>query len=146
MGAAQDCHPTVGALKTASVYEASLTAASRGRSLSLHLISLICLNITSVGPICIQALRSALSRYLLCVLGSALVGIHLRICQKTTSRALLLLLRALEVCQIARVLCLPSYRAGITSTHHHTSFIWAWKPKLWASCFQGVLVTVQLLT
>lgn len=45
-----------------------------------------------------------------------------------------------------RVLCLPSYRAGITSTHHHTSFIWAWKPKLWASCFQGVLVTVQLLS
>lgn len=146
MGAAQDCHPTIGALKTASVYEASLTAASRGRSLSLHLISLICLNITSIGPICIQALRSALSRYLLCVLGSALVGIHLCICQKTTSRALLPLLRALEVCQIACVLYLPSYRAGITSTHHHTSFIWAWKPKLWASCFQGVLVTVQLLS
>lgn len=94
MGAAQDCHPTIGALKTASVYEASLTAASHGRSLSLHLISLICLNITSVGPICIQALRSALPRYLLCVLGSALVGIHVHVCQKTPSSALLPLLRA----------------------------------------------------
>lgn len=124
MGAAQDCHPTIGALKTASVYEASLTAASRGRSLSLHLISLICLNITSVGPICIQALRSALSRYLLCVLGSALVGIHLRMCQKTTSRALLPLLRALEVCQIARVLCLlessASHLTGLVLQVHTT--------------------------
>lgn len=123
MGAAQDCHP-IGALKTASMYEASLTAANRGRSLSLHLISLICLNITSVGPICIQALRSALSRYLLCVLGSALVGIHLHICQKTTSRALLPLLRALEVCQIARVLCLlassASHVTGLVLQVHTT--------------------------
>lgn len=63
---------------------------------SPNLISLICLNITNVGLICIQDLSSTLPRYLLCVLGSTLVGVRLHICQKTTSSALLPLLRAVS--------------------------------------------------
>lgn len=118
MGAAQDCHPTIGALKTASVYEASLTAASRGRSLSLHLISLICLNITSVGPICIQALRSALCA------GKCTCGYSLAYMSENNFKGSFTFVKGLEVCQIALVLCLlvssASHLTGLVLQVHTT--------------------------